>query len=129
MPVAPRLAAREPGCDAMQESPTMNESQAALSATRWQAQRPLSEPVLESVEEELGADQSQPSSRQPAEGLHSRPGNGIDTSGQAWWMRMQQQLARQISQRPTQAALLALGVGAAVVALLGRGSRRSSRRD
>ena len=107
----------------------MNESQAAVSATRWQAQRSLSEPVLESVEEELGADQSQPSSRQPAEGLHSRPGNGIDTSGQAWWMRMQQQLAHQISQRPTQAALLALGVGAAVVALLGRGSRRSSRRD
>lgn len=113
----------------MQESTTMNESEAALGATRWQAQRPLSEPVLESVEEELGTHQSQPSSRQPAEGLHSRPGNGIDTSGQVWWMRMQQQLARQISQRPTQAALLALGVGAAVVAFLVRASRRSSRRD
>jgi hypothetical protein len=42
---------------------------------------------------------------------------------------MQQQLKRQVSQRPTQSALLALGVGAALVALMGRSLRRSNRRD
>jgi hypothetical protein len=107
----------------------MNESPSGASA--WQTRRSLNEPVLESVEAELGAAEPQPSSEQPgsAHGLRSKPGNGIDTSGQAWWMRMQQQLTRQVSQRPAQSALLALGVGAVLVALLGRSLRRSSRRD
>ncbi len=102
-----------------------------LGASRWQAHRSLSEPVLESVEQELGSAQSMPSSEQSSatQGVRSQPGNGIDTSGQAWWMRMQQQLKRQVSQRPTQSALLALGVGAALVALMGRSLRRSNRRD
>jgi hypothetical protein len=104
----------------------MNEPQSDVS--RWQAHRSLDEPVLESVEQELGSAPSQPSSVQQS-ATHSRPGNGIDTSGQAWWTRVQQQLTRQVSQRPTQSALLALGVGAALVALLGRSMRRSSRRD
>ena len=99
------------------------------SSARWQAHRPLSEPVLGSVEQELGAQAAQEAQAQPdqrASGI-ARSGNGIDHSGSAWWSRLQSQVAQQGSQRPAQAALVALGVGAMLALLAGASGRR--RRD
>ena len=108
---------------------TLSAGASGASGSRWPTQRSLNEPVLESVEQELGAAEAQTSSASAqAQQLQSGPANGIDQSGQAWWLRMQQELSRRVSQRPAQSALLALGLGAALVIWLSRGARRPDKR-
>ncbi len=93
---------------------TEQTSSQGSTSSRWHAQRPLSEPVLESVEGELGAQSSQ-----QQEHAHLS-GNGIDRRGWQAWKQMREQLSQQVSQQPGRAALLAVGAGALAALLLSR---------
>lgn len=99
---------------------TEQASSQGSTSSRWHVQRPLSEPVLESVEEELGARGAQQEEHAPLSG------NGIDRRGWLAWNQMREQLSQQVSQQPARTALLAVGAGALAALLLSRifGSKR-----
>lgn len=96
-------------------------NQAATTAV-WHVQRPLSEPVLESVEHELSEHSAPLDSHKRAPST----GNGIDHKGWAAWQQLREQLTHRVSERPGQAALIAVGAGALAALLLARviGSKR-----
>ncbi len=92
--------------------------------------RSLQEPVLSSAEEELGLDTSMHDSGTTytaEEG--SAPIYSTAGSRPAWWMRMEDNLGRYVSEQPGRAALMALGAGALAAVLLGRGMRGRRRKD
>jgi hypothetical protein len=93
--------------------------------SNWRAQRPLSEPVLESIEAEIGAQAADAVAQKPQSPRMA--GNGADPSGLFWWDKMRQQLMTQVREQPTRSALLALGVGVAAALLMAQGMRRSRR--
>ena len=108
-----------------------NTSSVSAGATQWQTQRPLSEPVLESAAHELSAQKESTWSEYgpKSHGSGHIGGNGIDHSAQAWWSRLQGQVSEQVSQRPAQTALLAIGAGALIAWMLSPGLRRRRERD
>jgi len=104
---------------------TEQSSSQSATPTRWHVQRPLSEPVLESAEQELGT-QGAPSAQSRPEHRSSVSGNGIDRKGWQVWNQMREQLTQRVSEQPGRTALLAVGAGALAGLLLGRilGRRR-----
>ncbi|MEI7786813.1 MAG: hypothetical protein WCK08_20685 [Betaproteobacteria bacterium] len=105
------------------------------TSSRWHVQRPLSEPVLESVERELGAQAAQGSqeahkvhepqgtparAEQPRPHTGSHTGNGIDHKGWQSWADLRDQLAHRVTEQPGRAALVAVGAGALTALLLNR---------
>ena len=94
-------------------------SSQTLSPSRWQVQRPLSEPVLESAEQELGSPGASSTPSRP-EQRSSVSGNGIDHKGWQVWNQMREQLTQRVSEQPGRTALLAVGAGALAGLLLGR---------
>lgn len=103
----------------------MNKAPSASEPSHWQARRPLSEPVLESVEAEIGAqaiDSGVSTSKFPW-----LTGNGADASGSFWWNKMREQLSIQVRENPARWAVLALGTGALTAWLVARGLRRTRR--
>lgn len=100
-------------------------NQVPTNPSRWQAQRPLSEPVLESVEAEIGAQASDSSVSMPR--APRMAGNGADASGSFWWNKMREQLSAQVREQPARCALLAVGLGALGAWLIAGGLRRSRR--
>jgi hypothetical protein len=103
----------------------MNKAPTASGPSNWQAKRPLSEPVLESVEAEIGAQAADPGASTPH--APKMAGNGADPSGLFWWDKMRQQLMEQVREQPARSALLALGVGMVAALLMAQGMRRSRR--
>jgi len=103
----------------------MTDSAASPGGTaRWKTHRSLQEPVLETVEEEIGV--------APAAGQQQSAaivGNGLDASGSISWSRLREQVVQQVGQQPLRAALLALGVGALGAWLLSQGLRRRRGRN
>lgn len=85
-------------------------------STAWKTHRCLSEPTLESVEEEIGVGAASTSPQRAG-------GDGLDTSGQRW-TEWSQQVLEQVRRKPGQAALVALGVGALGAWLLGAAVQR-----
>lgn len=103
----------------------MIDSAASREGTsRWKTHRSLQEPVLETVEEEIGV--APPERPQPSA---ARGGNGLDTSGPISWTRVREQVLEQVSQQPVRTALLALGAGALSAWLLSHVLRRPRGRD
>jgi hypothetical protein len=100
-------------------------NKAPTGSSNWQAQRPLSEPVLESVEAEIGVQAADPSAPTPQ--APKMAGNGADPSGLFWWDKMRQQLMEQVREQPARSALLALGVGMVAALLMAQGMRRGRR--
>jgi hypothetical protein len=96
-----------------------------LSSKRWQVQRPLSEPVLESAEQELGSPGPLSTPSRPDQ-RSSVSGNGIDRKGWQAWNQMREQLTQRVSAQPGRTALLAVSAGALAGLLLSRifGRRR-----
>ena len=99
-------------------------NKALAGSSNWQAHRPLSEPVLESVEAEIGAQAAE--QVRPVPEASRTGGNGVDTSASFWWEQMRQQLSEQMREQPTRSALLALGMGALAALLIAQGLRRRS---
>lgn len=93
----------------------MIESAAGEGLNRWKIHRPLGEPVLESVEEEMGLTPtaSEPPSAQA--GSH-----GIDRPGVTWG-QLREQMVQQVKEKPARSAMLALSAGA-MAAWLVRGA-------
>lgn len=90
---------------------TEQTSSQSLSPSRWQVQRPLSEPVLESAEQELGSPGASSTPSRP-EQRSAVSGNGIDHKGWQAWNQMREQLSQRVSEQPGRTALLAVGAGA-----------------
>ncbi len=103
----------------------MTDSAAAgEGASTWKIHRSLQEPVLESAEEEIGV--RSPTGQQAGAALG---GNGLDASGQVWWVRLREQVAQQVNQQPARTALLALGAGALTAWLFSQALRRRRERS
>jgi len=100
-------------------------NKAPTGPSSWRAQRPLSEPVLESVEAEIGVQATETGAREPQPARMA--GNGADRSGLFWWDKMRQQLMTQVSEQPARSALLALGIGVVAALLMTQGMRRGRR--
>ena len=94
------------------------------------SQRRLHEPVMSSAEDEMSLDMpSLDSGNTDTAGEEAAPIYGSSSSRPAWWMRMEDNVSRYVSEQPGRAALMALGAGALAAALLGRGMRGRGRKD
>lgn len=95
-------------------------------ATAGARPRSLNQPVLSSAEEELDMDTPTHDTGSSYTGT-AGAGGQVEGSGAnvrpAWWLRVEDQLARYVNEQPAKAALMALGAGAVAALLLGRGRR------
>lgn len=91
---------------------------------RWKTHRSLQEPVLETVEEEIGV--ASPEGPKPSA---AHAGNGLDASGPISWTRVREQVLEQVGQQPVRTALLALGAGALSAWLLSQALNRRRGRN
>lgn len=102
----------------------------SASTGPWEGRRSLNDPVLTSAEEELDVDTPTHDTGTSYTGTDdSSMGYQSAASKPEWWMRMEDQVGRYVSEKPGKAALMALGAGALAALLLGQRMRGRRRRD